>query len=229
MLIILTSVFFNVKNTSYQAARIEYIFKTQAINTMKHIFQVLLFITLTHPVIAADQSTEPKIEDLNFLLGTWEITFEIYDTHQPERGVLFTEVGTQHCEADLLHRGAPAFITCTGKVTATEDSQVLAGRTREFRESIRFNRFIGALERIGQFSNWPTHSEEVVLFHPAKRTIEFKGELVVQDSLLERYEDIYQFNENYTAYERTNVANFSDMPVTVFNLTLKGTGKKIIR
>ncbi|QSE97085.1 hypothetical protein [Fulvivirga lutea] len=164
---------------------------------------------------------DQKVQDLDFLIGTWEITFDIYDTHHPEKGIIFSEIGRQECYYDLEHNGEPRFITCKGKV-ARED-----GRERTFQESIRYGNFSGTFERVGIFSNWPATSEELLFYHEAERRFEIRGELGVQDNMLERYEDIYQFNEDYTSYERKNVANFSNMPVTEYNVTLMGTGKKI--
>ena len=166
------------------------------------------------------QEVKPTVRDLDFLLGTWDITFEIYDTHNPERGILFKERGVQHCSFDLEQNGEPMFITCRGEVTSDK------GRTRTFQESIRYGTFVNTFERIGIFSNWPGTSEELLYFHSDSRKIEIKGQLKVQDGMLERYEDIYSFNEEYTFYDRRNVANFSDMPVKEFNLTLVGTGRK---
>ena len=190
---------------------------------------LLSMLMMIQPATAQDDAELPTIEELEFLLGEWEITFEIYDTRKPERGALIVEKGTQTCRPELENHGTPQFITCIGRVTAAEDSPYQAGRSREFREAISYNRFLGHFERIGQFSNWPSHSEEAVYFHADTRTIEIKGELPVEDGMMERYEDIYTFSDDYTSYQRVNKANFSDMPVTLYNLTLKGTGKKISR
>ena len=188
---------------------------------------LLLILLLAPSVSSAETGSRPTIKDLDFLLGDWDITLEIYDTHDPERGLLIIEKGTQSCKPELEERGEPQFITCVGEVTAAADSPYQAGRTREFREAISYNRFLGSFERIGQFSNWPSHSQEILQYHAASRTIEIKGQLPVQDGMMERYEDIYTFSEDFTSYERVNKANFSDMPVTVFNITLKGTGTRI--
>ena len=188
---------------------------------------VCLLVALGGPAVAEESETPPRITDLDFLVGTWAIRFEIHDTHAPERGVIIIEEGTQTCRYDLTHRGEPQFIVCDGAVRAIEDSPVLAGRARTFRESIRYNRFINGFERIGIFSNWPSHSEERVFWHPEQRVLELRGRLDVQDGLLERYEDLYTFSEDFSAYERRNVANFSDMPETLYRLTLAGTGRRI--
>ena len=65
------------------------------------------------------------------------------------------------------------------------------------------------------------------IFHPETRTLELRGELDVQNHVLERYEDFYRFNEDFSSFAREQIGNFSDMPVSTFNLTLKGSGKKI--
>ena len=185
----------------------------------------LAFVLLPAQADSADE--RPSIKDLDFLVGTWQIRFEIHDTHQPERGVIIIEEGTQTCRYDLPMNGEPRFIVCEGDVTGTDDSPVLAGRQRTFRESIRYNRFIEGFERIGQFSNWPSHAEERVFFHPESRELELRGRLAVQDGMRERYEDMYTFSEDYRSYQRRNVANFSDMRETEYRLTLSGTGRRI--
>lgn len=186
------------------------------------VFVVLLILVLPHAASSQEnKNPRPTVQDLDFLVGTWEITFEIYDTHAPEKGVIFTEQGTQTCEYDLPLRGVPMFIVCKGEVTSDR------GRSRSFQESIHYSRFSKTFERIGIFSNWPAHSFEKVFYHQDERMLVLKGELSVQDGMLERYQDIYRFDETYGSYTRRNVANFSDMPVTEFNLTLAGTGKRI--
>lgn len=166
------------------------------------------------------QQPAPSISDLEFLLGDWDITFEIFDTHNPGSQAIFTEKGHQSCRYDLEFNAAPVFISCKGEVTSDR------GRTRSFQESIRYNRFLGAFERIGMYSNWPSHGVEKVYFHPEDRELELRGELTVGDGVVERYEDIYVFSEDFASYTRRNVANFSDMRANEFNLTLTGTGQK---
>lgn len=167
------------------------------------------------------QAQIPKIQDLGFLVGTWDITFEIYDTHHPENGVLFIEKGRQVCSYELPNNGEPRFITCKGEVTSSK------GRIRTFSESIRYSRFSQSFERTGIFSNWPATSNEIIIYDPALRKMVIEGELEVENNMLERYEDIYLFSPDLSSYSRKNVANFSDMPITQFNLTLAGTGKKV--
>ena len=179
---------------------------------------ILLFSPFGH---TQESSAPPTIQDLDFLVGTWEITFDIFDTHAPGNDPLFSEAGTQICAYDLVHNQTPTFITCRGEVTSNR------GRTRSFQESIHYNQFINAFERIGIFSNWPEHAVETVYFHPGNQSLELRGILNVEDGMVERYEDIYSFDKTYTSYSRRNVANFSDMPVTEFNLTLTGTGRKL--
>lgn len=188
----------------------------------------LLSLMFAVPLVA-DEAAEkkPTIQDLDFLVGTWRIRFEIYDTHQPDRGVLFVEEGTQTCRYDLPLNGEPKFIVCDAELEAQDGSESVGGRSRTFRESIRYNQFLGSFERIGHFSNWPSHSEERVFYHPDRRELETRGRLAVQDGLMERYEDIYTFSEDHRSYQRRNVANFSDMRETVYRLTLAGTGQRI--
>ncbi len=188
-----------------------------------------LLITLTALLIffcssltgqnAAERSA--KLNELNFLIGTWDLTFEWYDTHQPDSEVIFVEKGQQTCEYDFYQNGMPMFITCRGELKSDR------GRTRTIQESIRYGKFVQTFERTGLYSNWPATGNEVLYFDPTSRNITIYGELDVQNNMLERYEDVYQFNEDYSYFDRKNIANFSDMPITEFNLTMKGTGRKI--
>lgn len=162
-----------------------------------------------------------KVQELDFLIGKWDITFEIYDTYDPTKEFLFTEKGAQECFYDLKNNGEPRFITCRGEVTSSN------GRTRTFIESIRYSRFVNSFERTGLFSNWPSTSEEILQYDSAQNKITYYGTLRVQDHLIERYEDVYQFDKDRKTYTRRNIANFSNMPLTQFNLTLTGTGKKL--
>ncbi|MEK6153832.1 hypothetical protein WIW50_11255 [Flavobacteriaceae bacterium 3-367] len=189
-------------------------------------FLLFLFFGSLYSTAQEKPPSKPSVQDLDFLIGTWQISFSFYDTHKPERGVIFTETGTQECRYDMELNGVPMFITCEGEVTV--DSGVFKGRTRSFREAIRYSSFIKkAFERIGLYSNWPATALETLSYNFEARTLEIRGELDVQKGLLERYEDIYRFNANYTEYTRTNVANFSDMPITEFNLTVEGQGAKL--
>jgi len=182
---------------------------------------IIVNLTSAQDSRPAQISPTPKVQDLDFLIGSWEITFEIYDTHDPSKGVLFSEKGRQQCYYDLPQNGEHRFITCKGEVTNSN------GRNRTFQESFRYSRFTKSFERVGIFSNWPSTAQELVTYDSIARKLILKGELPVQNNMLERYEDVYTFNEGYTQYTRRNVANFSDMPITLFNLTLTGTGNKI--
>ncbi len=191
--------------------------------TCTYLFIVLtaLFSTLSH---AQDQQ-RPTVQDLDFLIGKWEISFNWYDTHQPGSLPYFREKGWQICEYDLELNGTPKFIICKGELEI--DSGKYLGRKREILESIRYGRFENSFERIGLYSNWPATGLEILEYDSSKSQFIIRGQLNVQKNMLERYVDVYQFNEDYTAFERTNIANFSDMPSTEYNLTMKGTGKKI--
>lgn len=196
-------------------------------SAMKQFHSVLLITILTSISLLAQDTpeTRPTVQDLDFYVGTWEITFQIYDTHNPGQEALFTEKGTQVCEYDLSYRGVPQYIICKGQVVC--DSRRYEGRTRSFQEAIRYGQFEDTYERVGIYSNWPATGLELLRYDSANARFIIKGELKVQDHMLERYEDIYQFNEDYSVYNRRNVANFSDMPITEYNLTLTGTGRKV--
>lgn len=53
-----------------------------------------------------------------------------------------------------------------------------------------------------------------------------RGTPDVEDHLIEKYQDYYRFSEDYAAYERTAVSNFSDMPMKQFNPGFKSSGRK---
>lgn len=188
------------------------------------LISLLTLLVNSQALSQKSQKVKPTVNDLKFLIGEWEITFDFYDTHHPEKGIWFTEEGTMKCEFDMFYNGKPRFITCKGKVKS--NSGRFKGREREFRESIRYGNFVSGFERVGIYSNWPGTAEELLFYYPEDRKIEIKGQLRVREGL-ERYEDVYQFNEDYTSFTRRNVANFPDMPVPLYNLTLTGTGKKI--
>jgi hypothetical protein len=170
--------------------------------------------------VRAQAPETPLITQLEFIIGEWDITFDIYDTHKPGSEPIFTEAGVQRCSYDLEYRGKPTFITCIGKVTSDR------GRVRNFQESIRYNQFIGSFERIGIYSNWPAHGVEQVSYDPDERELALRGELMVQDRNIERYEDVYTFSDDFNFYTRRNVANFPDMRASEYNLTLAGTDRK---
>lgn len=188
----------------------------------KQIKSLIILLGMVSCLSVLAQGTErPKVQELDFFIGNWEITFDWYDTHKPERGVIFTEKGNQQCRYEMELNETPMYIICEGQLVSS------TGRVRTIHEAISYNRFINAFERIGMYSNWPSHGVEKLLYHPDKRMFELRGELDVQDHVLERYEDFYYFNEDYTSFTRKQVGNFSDMPVSEFNLTATGTGKKV--
>ncbi len=193
---------------------------------MKQIFLLTLLLCVKSIYAQNSDSENPTVQRLDFLIGTWEIDFRIYDTHDPKASLpLFTETGTQTCEYDLSYRGVPQFIICKGQMIC--DSGRLEGRTRSFQEAIRYGRFENSYERIGLYSNWPATGLELLTYDSINSKMVIEGELKVQDNMLERYQDVYQFNDDYTYYDRRNVANFSDMSITEYNLTLTGTGRKV--
>ncbi len=185
-------------------------------------FLTVLFFSCT--LFAQKAESKPSIRNLEFLIGTWEIQFEFYNTYHPEKGIWFTEKGTQTCYYDLDLNGEPKYIICKGEVIC--DSGRFKDRKRTFLEAIRYGNFVDGFERIGIYSNWPGTAKEYLNYDSIARAMTIQGELDVRNGK-ERYEDIYLFDEGNTSYTRKNVANFPDMPITKFNLTVKGTGKKI--
>lgn len=193
--------------------------------------RLLLFSSVLLMTLSALKAQQlPTVQDLDFLVGKWEIQFAFYDTHKPNTEPIFTEKGVRTCFYEMKYRGVPMFITCEGQlvINSTDDDHTKGmGRTREFRETIRYSRFENSFERIGLYSNWPATGLETLFYDSTKRQFIIRGQLNVQNNMLERYVDTFQFNENYTYAERTNIANFSDMPIAEYNLTFKGTYKKI--
>ncbi len=169
---------------------------------------------------------KPTVQDLDFLIGTWDITFTFYDPRNPARGETFTEMGVKTCQYDMELNGVPMFIVCETELIGKAQQEKLNGRKRKATEFIRYGPFVNTFERVELYSNWPATAIEQLDYDSLTNKFVIKGQLAVQDNKLERYEDIFQFNNDYTYYDRKNVANFSDMPTTEFNLVLIGTGKK---
>ncbi|MEO1135718.1 MAG: hypothetical protein AAFW68_03780, partial [Pseudomonadota bacterium] len=101
--------------------------------------------------MAQDESGDraPVIQDLDFLIGTWDIENSVYYHYEPDR-LLFVESGTLTCRYDLLLNDEPQYITCEGKWRIDQEDRQ---RYRETRTSIRYNRFLGEFEQIGIYSN----------------------------------------------------------------------------
>ena len=183
---------------------------------------ILLLIPLFSAVVHSQN--EPSIEDLDFLIGTWEVEFDWYDTYKPGSKPEFSEKGTMVCSYDLDYRGTKKFIFCRYSLDTYEGR--LKGRYRETLEVIQWSKISNSFEKTGVYSNWPSTGIMTFTFNPSKRAIYLEGKLGVQEGMLERFAETCQFNEDYTAFERRNVANFSDMPITEFNLTMTSKGKK---
>ncbi|MEQ9402772.1 MAG: hypothetical protein RIM99_04225 [Cyclobacteriaceae bacterium] len=176
-------------------------------------------------VQAQEFKERPTVQELDFIIGKWEITFDWYDTHQPGSSPCFTEKGWQICEYDMDLNGTPMYIICKGELEI--DSGKYLGRKREILEAIRYSRFEKSFERVGIYSNWPATGLELLTYDSAQAQFTIRGQLNVQNNMLERYIDVYKFSKDHSYFDRTNIANFSDMPLTEYNLTLRGTGRKI--
>ncbi|MHA7872952.1 MAG: hypothetical protein ACX939_11435, partial [Hyphococcus sp.] len=176
------------------------------------------------PANAQEHNGEaPTIRDLDFLIGVWEIENKVYYHYEPDR-LLFVEKGRQECRYDLLLDEEPQYITCEGQWRVDQDDRQ---RYRETRTSISYNRFMGAFEQIGVYSNWPSHGANRVTFDSETRVMFLEGELEVQDNVIERLQDKRTYNEDLTAYDVVNVANFSNLPITQFNRVYEGKGRKV--
>jgi|GEM_PF-3324499 len=174
------------------------------------------------------QDTEeptPTIEDLDFLIGDWEIVNHLYYHHEPDR-LLFVEHGKMSCDYDLKLNNEYRYIVCRGDWVVVEGSQQV-GRKRQTMDAISYNRFLGTLEEIGVYSNWPSHGANRLRLDPEARTVTAEGELLLANNVTERLQTVYSYNEDYTAYTSRNVANFSDLPITQFNRVFEGRATKV--
>jgi len=187
---------------------------------MRKFFILTLFATNCISLFA-QEAKQPSIKDLDFLIGTWAIEFDLYNAKKPEVGIESTEKGTQTCFYELPTNGEPMYITCNGEVTDEN------GRTRTFRESIRYSVFTNSFERTGLFSHWPSISQEMLSYQSDERKMTIQGTLGYNRGRIERFYDEYFFNENFTEYSRKHVTNLSDMKMTEFNVGLIGRAKKI--
>ncbi|WP_422861453.1 hypothetical protein [Flagellimonas sp. W118] len=192
---------------------------------MKKLILILFAVLMVNNIQSQDNiKKNPVVQDLDFLIGTWEVEFDWYNTHNPGSESEFSEKGTMVCYYDLDYRGTKKFIFC--KFSLHTDKGRLKGRYRETLEVIQWSKFSNAFEKTGVFSNWPATGTGTFIFDPLKRTFYYEGELGVQDGMIEKMVETYQFNEDYTAFEKRNIANFSDMPITEFNLTMTCKAKK---
>lgn len=165
----------------------------------------------------------PSIRDLIFMIGEWEIENRIYDHYESDK-LLFVETGRKECSHDLSLNDEPQYIACATKWRVDHEGRK---RDRETRDFYRYNRFLESIEEIGVYSNWPSHGANRVTFDPVARTLILEGELLLSGGVIERLQTTITYNEDFTAYESRNVANFSDLPVTQFNRVFTGKGRKV--
>jgi len=190
---------------------------------MRALFLTCLIILGSSTLGWTQEESEPKptIQDLDFLIGTWDVTFGFYDPRKPGSEVALTEKGIVICKFDMEFNGIAKFIVCEGKMDGSN------GWKRTFKEYTEYNRLKNTFERIAIYSNWPGMARDQVIYNSEERLLDIRGTLDVQNHLVERYQDYYRFNEDFTAYERTAVSNFSDMPVDEYNLVFKSSARKI--
>ncbi len=189
----------------------------------KYRYCLAILVTLFSTTLLAQKpiNKEPTIQDLEFLIGKWEINFDLYNTKKPEKGIVSRESGFQICEYALSTNDVPMFIICTGEVTNEK------GRTRSFQESIRYSQFSQSFERYGLFSHWSSTSKELLVYEAEKRLIAINGSLGYSRGRTERYVDRIVFDESFKTYQREHKSNLSDMPGDIYNLGLKGQAKKV--
>ncbi len=182
-------------------------------------------VATASPLNATDNEKVPTITDLDFMIGEWEIENRLYYHHEPDR-LLFVERGNMVCDYDLLLNGENKYIVCRGNWTVIEGTQQV-GRTRQTLDAISYNRFLGAFEEIGVYSNWPSHGANKLQFDPDRRTVTIEGELMLSNNIVERLQTTITYNDDYSAYTSRNVANFSDLPITQFNRVFEGRAEKV--
>ena len=163
----------------------------------------------------------PTIQDLSFLIGEWEVEFDYFDAHQPQRGRVGGGKGRQLCDYDLKQNDEARFISCHGEITSEN------GAVRTFAEYYRYNRYQNRFERTSLFSNWPFDGIAVLEIDAENRRLTAQGEFIVARGLTERISAEIQFNENYSAYTLSGVENYSDMPITEFNPSIRGHARKL--
>ena len=190
--------------------------------------KMLLAAVCLFPISATAQDAEdpmPSIQDLDFMIGEWEIENTVYYHYESDR-VLFVERGVKTCEYDLKLNDENRYIICRGDWTVTEGSQQV-GRTRQTMTAISYNRFLGSFEEIGVYSNWPSHGANRFSLDPNSRTVTIEGELMLANHVVERLQTTLAYDEDYASYTSLNVANFSDLPITQFNRVFEGHGRKV--
>ena len=182
-----------------------------------------LTVGLTSVGLTQEEGSEPKptIQDLDFLVGTWEVSFDFYNPREPGSEPRFFETGVVTCSYDMEFNGVAKFIVCEGKMDGSN------GWKRTFKEYTEFNSLKDSFERIAIYSNWPGMARDLVIFDSEKKVLDVRGTLDVEDHIVERYQDYYNFNDDFSAYERVVHTNFSDMPVNEYNLVFKSTAKKL--
>ena len=196
----------------------------------RSIAMIIAVFAALSPAMAEEEEKTPTIQDLDFLVGSWEEEAKVFSTRN-EGEFLWDSISSIDCVYDLPYRRweetepTPIYITCHRKSVGKRGDET---RYRETRESIRYNRFKGDFEQVGLYSNWPTPGYETVTFDPETRTLKITGVLDVGDRGAERYEALLVYNKDFDAYEYEIYSNFSDMPsVRKFFLIWTAKGRKV--
>lgn len=189
---------------------------------MRIVWLVSLLV-LGLPALGLPQENTPPtqtIRDLDFLIGTWAIRTEHFDPRNPEAGVELEETGTMTCRYDFEFNGSPAFIVCEHELTGSN------GWHRMVLQYLRYSRFTDAFQFVGMFTNWPAAARGTLHNHPEERELELRYDLEVRNAI-ERGQDLYFFNDDFSEFRIEGVSNMSDMGITEFNPAFTTVGKKI--
>jgi len=185
----------------------------------KHFFAAAAVVLAPVIAFAQDQADEPGTGDLEFLVGTWNITALHYDVTNPEdKGR--QETGTKVCRHALENGGEPAYITCEN----ISIYKLPEGESHEaYIEYINYNPFVGAFEKANFFSSFPVKVIERVTFDAATRVIEIRGRVEVEHNV-DSYVEYWRFNKDFSVFDRKAMINLSSMPMTEYRLILSGKG-----
>ncbi len=95
-----------------------------------------------------------------------------------------------------------------------------AGQKRETLEMIQWRRFSNSFTRTGVTAIGLQQVLRLFISIPNKRVFQLERTLGVQEGMTKQYPEVHLFSEDYRSFTRRGVANFSNMPITEYNLTM---------
>lgn len=168
--------------------------------------------------VSQDEGASPRTTDLGFLVGTWEVSVEGFNIHDPDAPPV-SRTSTKVCEYALEFKGEPTFIVCETTSETSDGSEV------KLVEYINYNPEAGAFEKANIYNVWPVKVIETLTFDKEKRVIEIRGRVNLEEGL-ESYVEYWNFNEDYSSFERAAWMNYPTFAMTDFRQTLKGLAVK---